>query len=58
MVLWTLTPSYTSALVQGKGADGKSIFEGKRSTGLSNTEENQYGLPIEVGGRDASALQS
>lgn len=49
--------SCSSALIQAKDLNGKSIFEGRRLTGLSNAEENQYGLPIEVGRRYISALQ-
>jgi len=36
-----------AALVLSKGPNGESIFDGKKSTGLSNAEEKQYGLPIE-----------
>ena len=32
-----------SALVGVKGADGKSIFDGKEATGFSNVEEEQAG---------------
>ena len=48
-IIWkTLIRSYSSALVQGKDSNGKSIFEGKRFTGFSNAEEKAYGLPVEV----------
>jgi len=36
-----------AALVQGKDSNGNSIFNGKKSTGLSNVEEDQYGLPVD-----------
>ena len=48
ILLKTLIRSYSSALVQGKDSNGKSIFEGKRFTGFSNAEEEAYGLPVEV----------
>lgn len=37
-----------SALVLAKDSDGKSIFEGKKSTGFSDAEEKAYGYPAEV----------
>ena len=55
--LKTLIRSYSSALVQGKDSNGKSIFAGKRFTGFSNAEEETHGLPVEVGGRYISILQ-
>lgn len=55
--LKTLIWSYSSALVQGKDSNGKSIFAGKRFTGFSNAEEKAHGLPVEVGGRHINVLQ-
>lgn len=53
----TLTWSYSSAFIQAKDLSGKSIFEGKRVTALSNAEEEAHGLPLEVGGQHISTLQ-
>ena len=45
----TDTENYSSALVQAKDSNGKSIFEGKRFTAFTNAEETTYGLTVEVG---------
>jgi len=50
----TLTRSYSSALIQARDEDGKSIFDGKRVTALSNPEEEAHGPPLEVGGQHIS----
>ena len=52
-----LTRSYSSAFIQARDSNGKSIFEGKRVTALSNAEEEEHGLPLEVGGQHISTLQ-
>ena len=38
-----------SALVLAKDPSGKSIFNGKKVTALSNAEEEAHGYPVEVG---------
>ena len=40
----------SSAFILAKDSNGKSIFEGRRATSLSNAEEQAHGLPLEVGG--------
>jgi len=52
-----LTRSYPSALIGATDSGGRSIFEGKRVTALSNAEEEAHGLPLEVGGQHISTLQ-
>ena len=52
-----LTRSYSSAFIQARDSNGKSIFEGKRVTALSNAEEKEHGLPLEVGNQHISSLQ-
>ena len=46
-----LTWDYSSALVQAKDSNGKSIFAGRKFTGFTNAEEEAGGLPVEVGRR-------
>ena len=50
-LLKTLTWNCSSGLIQGKDSHGKSIFEGRRSTALSNAEEAAHGYTAEVGDR-------
>ena len=49
--LQTLTRNHSSAFILAKDSDGKSIFEGRRATCLSNAEEEAHGLPLEVSSR-------
>jgi len=53
----TLTWYHSSALVQGKDSNEKSIFEGKNVTGFSNAEEEAYGYSPEVSSRCTNAFR-
>ena len=50
----THTEPPSSAFILAKDSDGKSIFEGRRATSLSNAEEEAHGLPLEVSGQSAN----
>lgn len=52
-----LTRSCPSAFIQARDSSGGSIFKGKRVTALSNAEEEEHGLPLEVGDQYISTLQ-
>ena len=58
-LLRILTWDFPSALIQAKGSNGKSIFEGKKVTALSNVEEEAHGYLVEVKSRlGSNALQA